>query len=60
MMKKNDVLELLREMPDEIDADELMYRLYLKQKLESAEAAAAAGDIMPHDEVVRQSDAWLK
>ena len=59
-MKKSDVLELLREMPDEIDADELMYRLYLKQKLESAEAAAAAGDIMPHDEVMRQSDAWLK
>ncbi len=59
-MKKNDVLELLQEMPDDIDADELMYRLYLKQKLESAEAAAAAGDIIPHDEVVRQSDAWLK
>ena len=59
-MKKNDILELLQEMPDEIDADELMYRLYLKQKLESAEAAAATGDIMPHDEVVRQSDAWLK
>jgi hypothetical protein len=60
MMKKHDVLELLREMPDDLDADDLMYRLYLKQKLETAEAAAAAGDILPHDEVVRQSDAWLQ
>ena len=59
-MKKDDMLELLRKMPDEIDADELMYRLYLKQKVETAEAAAAAGDILPHDEVVRQSDAWLQ
>lgn len=60
MMKKDDVIELLREMPEDIDADELIYRLYLKQKLETAEAAAEAGDIIPHDEVVRQSDTWLK
>ena len=59
-MKKDDVIELLREMPEDIDADELIYRLYLKQKLETAEAAAEAGDIIPHDEVVRQSDTWLK
>ena len=59
-MKKSDVIELLREMPEDIDADELMYRLYLKQKLETAEAAAEAGEIIPHDEVMRQSDMWLK
>ena len=58
--EKNDVIELLREMPEDIDADELIYRLYLKQKLENAEAAAEACDIIPHDEVVRQSDEWLK
>jgi hypothetical protein len=59
-MKKKEVLELLREMPDELDADDLIYRLYLKQKLEIGEAAAANGDIIEHDEVVRRSDEWLK
>lgn len=59
-MKKKEVLELLREMPDELDADDLIYRLYLKQKLEIGEAAAASGEIIPHDEVVRRSDEWLK
>ncbi len=59
-MKKNDVLALLREMPDDIDTDDLMYRLYLRQKLETAEAAAETGDVIPHDEVVRRSDAWLQ
>ena len=59
-MKKNDVLALLREMPEDIDTDDLMYRLYLRQKLEAAEAAAETGDIIPHDEVVRRSDAWLQ
>ena len=54
-MKKNDVLALLREMPDDIDTDDLMYRLYLRQKLEAAEAAAETGDVIPHDAVIRRS-----
>jgi hypothetical protein len=29
-MKRNDVLALLREMPDDSDTDALMYRLYLR------------------------------
>jgi hypothetical protein len=29
-MKKNDVLVLLRELPDDIDTEDLMYRLYLR------------------------------
>ena len=59
-MKKSDILALLHEMPDDIDTDDLMYRLYLRQKIEVAEAAAEAGDVIPHDEVVRRSDAWLQ
>jgi hypothetical protein len=58
-MKKQDVLALLRDMPEDIDTDDLLYRLYLRQKLAAAEAAAEAGDVIPHDAVVRRSDAWL-
>jgi len=46
-VKKEEILELLREMPEDIDADDLIYRLYLKQKLETGEAAAEAGDVPP-------------
>jgi len=59
-VKKSDVLALLREMPDDIDTDDLMYRLFMRQKLEAAEAAAATGDIISHDEVMRRSDEWLQ
>lgn len=59
-MKKHDVLALLHEMPDDIDPDDLMYRLYLRHKIEAAEAAAEAGDVIAHDEVLRRSDAWLQ
>ena len=59
-MKKNDILELLRDMPEEIDAEELIYRVYLRQKLEASEAVAAAGKVFSHQEVVRRSEEWMK
>jgi hypothetical protein len=59
-VKKHDVLDLLQEMPEEVDVDDLIHRLYLKQKLEAAEDAAEAGDLIPHDEAVRRSGEWLK
>lgn len=59
-VKKSDILELLRDMPEEIDADELIYRVYLRQKVEAAEAAVEAGQVLSHEEVVRRSEEWLK
>lgn len=59
-MKKDAILQLLRDMPEEIDADELMYRLYLRQKLEASEAAVEAGEILSHEEVIQRSEEWLK
>ncbi len=59
-MKKTDVLDLLRDMPEEIDADELIYRLYLRQKLEASESAVDSGNVLSHEEVVRRSEEWLK
>ena len=35
-MNKHDVLALLRDRPEDIDTDDLLYRLYLWQKLEAA------------------------
>jgi len=59
-VKKHEVLELLENFPDDVDAEELMYRLYLREKLERAEAAVDNGDVVRHEEVVRQTQQWLK
>jgi len=59
-MKKDAILELLRDMPEDVDADELMYRLYLRQKLEASEGALEAGKVFSHEEVVQRSEEWLK
>lgn len=60
LLKKCDVIDLLRDMPEEINTEDLIYRLYLKDKLEASEAAAAAGDVLSHEEVVRITDGWFR
>jgi hypothetical protein len=59
-MKKRDVLELLQEMPEDLDIEKLIYTLYVRRKIELALAEAEHDEGMPHEEFVRQSDEWLK
>lgn len=60
-MKKQEVLDLLDQFPgDDLDNDRLMQELYLKIKLERAEVAVAAGQVVTHDEAVRRSQQWFK
>lgn len=57
-MKKKEVLQLVQEMPEEIDPEDLMCRVYLLQKVQAGEDAVASGDTVSHDEAVRTSDEW--
>jgi hypothetical protein len=50
-MHKEEVLELVRQLPDEVDTEELIYRLYLLEKLETVEADLAAGRTLSAEEV---------
>jgi hypothetical protein len=59
-VNKHDVIAVMEAMPEEFDLDELVYRLRLKQKLEASERALADGRVLPHDEVVRRSQAWFR
>ena len=59
-MKKQEVLDILEQLPDQIDPEQLMQELYLQAKLERAEAAVAVGDVISHDEVVKRSQEWFK
>ena len=57
-MNKQDVFHILERMPDEIDVDQLIYALYLRRKLQSAEADLAAGRVVTHEEVEREMKEW--
>jgi predicted transcriptional regulator len=50
---------LIKELPDTVDIEEVMYRLYLLQKLEAGEAAIESGKTLTHDEALKRlSKKW--
>jgi hypothetical protein len=59
-MKKSDMADMLRDLPEELDAEELIYRFYLKEKIDVAEAAARNGDTLTHEEALRLAESWRK
>jgi hypothetical protein len=58
-MKKSDVLELLQNLPVDLDINAFIYALWFRRKIERALAEADEVEGIPHEEFVRESDAWL-
>lgn len=50
---KKQILEIINNFPEEVDIDEMMYRLYLKEKIELAEQDVKEGNLVSHDDVVK-------
>ncbi len=59
-MNKQEVLDLVDRLPEPIDPERLMSELYLKAKLDRAEAAVDRGDVISHEEVVQRSRQWFE
>jgi len=57
-MGKEEALELMRQLPDEVDIEELIYRLYLREKLAAAESDIAAGGTLSAEEVRERARQW--
>jgi hypothetical protein len=57
-ISKEEVLELVRQLPDEVDVEELIYRLYLREKLAAAEIDIAAGRTLSAEEVRERARRW--
>lgn len=56
---KSKLEDLLKDLPDKIDIDEVMYRIYLLQKIEAGETDIKEGRILSHkDAVERLSKKW--
>lgn len=57
---KKQVLEIVKDLPEEVDIDEIMHRLYLRKKLEAAEKDVREGKVVSHEEVVKETSNWFK
>ena len=60
-ISRHQVIEIIEDLPEEeVDIDEIMYRLYLRQKLEAAEKDIREGRLVSHEEVIRETSKWFK
>jgi hypothetical protein len=55
LIAKQQILKLIKDLPEKVDIDEVMYRLYLRQKLEAAEKDVRRGRLVSHEGVVKET-----
>ena len=48
---KDAALQVIERLPDQASWDDIMYELYVKQKIEEGLADVEAGRTIPHDEI---------
>lgn len=53
-MQKETVLEIVESMPDEIDLDQLLNKLYVLAKIEAGERSLKDEGGVPHEEVLNR------
>ena len=55
---KQEALEAISKLPDDTDMDEIMYRLYVLDKIRKGQQAADEGRTISHEELKREIDTW--
>ena len=55
---KQEALEAIGKLPDDVDMDEIMYRLYVLDKVHKGREDVEAGRPIAHDELLRELERW--
>ena len=53
---KDEAMELVKRLPDESTWDDVMYQIYVRQKIEAGLKDAEAGRLVDHDDVFQEFD----
>ncbi|MBI4548267.1 MAG: hypothetical protein HY707_09820 [Ignavibacteriae bacterium] len=57
---KQATLKMLRNLRDDVTYEDIMYELYVMQKIENGMKQIMQGKTIPHDEVKKRLKKWLK
>jgi len=57
---KKEVISLIEDLPDDITLDDIIYHLYVKQKLLKAKEDITQGRTYSHEKVKKMAEKWLK
>ena len=55
---KQDALDTISQLPEDTDMDEIMYRLYVLDKVRKGQQAVDKGNTVTSEELKRQIDSW--
>ena len=55
---KQEALETIGKLPDDTDMDEIMYRLYVLDKIRKGQEAVEQDRTVTSDELKREIDSW--
>jgi len=55
---KNEAINAISKMPDSADIDEIMYRLYVIDKVRKGREAVLQGKVISVDELKRELESW--
>lgn len=57
---KQDVIEMIRNLPDEVDYDEIMAEIYFRQKVDKSLRQIDEGKTISHQEARERVSKWIK
>jgi len=55
---KQEALSTIGKLPDDVDMDEIMYRLYVIEKIRKGQQAVEDGQTLSHEEMKKEIDKW--
>jgi predicted transcriptional regulator len=56
---KRFVLDVIQSLPDDCSVEDIQYEIYIRQRVAEGERAADEGNVVPHDQVMREAREWL-
>ncbi len=57
---KEEVLELLDQLPEDATLEDIQYHIYVRQKIQKGLAAAHAGQVISQEEAGNRMARWLE
>ena len=55
---KQDALNVIQQLPDNVDTEEMIYRLYVLENIRRGQQDAAEGKIQTAEEVLKDIQSW--
>ncbi|PIP39338.1 MAG: hypothetical protein COX19_08025 [Desulfobacterales bacterium CG23_combo_of_CG06-09_8_20_14_all_51_8] len=55
---KQEAIDAISKMPEQVDMDDIMYRLYVIDKIRKGREAADRGDVLSADDLKKEIEQW--